>query len=131
VQANASQHTSGGAGGAQPDGILVATLGAVAAGILVVAAGAIAQAPLRRVPENALKYTVGIMLTTFGTFWGGEGLGIHWWQEDLFLPLLAALYFLYTRALVLGLRTFAPKASATTLPKLDPSTSAERKEALR
>jgi len=100
VQANDGQH---GTAGVQPNGILIAALGAVAAGILVVTAGAIAHAPKRRVRENALKYTVGLMLATFGTFWGGAVLGIHWWHEDLFLPVLAALYLLYTRALVLWL----------------------------
>src|SRR5262249_10671385 len=62
LQANASQSD---AAGAQPNGILVAAVGALAAGIVVVAVGAIIQAPLQRVPENTLKYVVGIMLTTF------------------------------------------------------------------
>ncbi|MGZ3663941.1 MAG: COG4280 domain-containing protein [Ktedonobacterales bacterium] len=127
VQANANQH---GASSAQPNGILVAALGALAAGILVVGAGVVAQAPLRRVPENALKYTVGILLTTFGTFWGGEGLGIQWWHEDLFLPVLAVLYFLYTRALVLWLRSYAPKAPVATLLDLS-ADAANQKEVLR
>ncbi|MGZ3677236.1 MAG: hypothetical protein ACXWQR_01535, partial [Ktedonobacterales bacterium] len=90
----------------------------------------VAQAPLRRVPENALKYTVGILLTTFGTFWGGEGLGIQWWHEDLFLPVLAVLYFLYTRALVLWLRSYAPKAPVATLLDLS-ADAANQKEVLR
>ena len=40
-------------------------------------AGALVRAPLQRVPENTLKFVVGVMLTSFGTFWGGEGLGIE------------------------------------------------------
>lgn len=105
LQASASQHTSN---GTQPNGILVAALGALAAGILVIIAGATVRAPLQRVPENTLKYIVGILLTTFGTFWGGEGLGIEWWHDDLFLLVLAALYFIFSRLLVLWLRGYAP-----------------------
>src|SRR5205085_7071218 len=56
-------------------------LAAVAAGcavVLVAAVGAAVRAPLARVPENTLKFVVGIMLTAFGTFWGAEGAGAHW-----------------------------------------------------
>jgi len=68
------------------------------------------RAPLERVPENTLKYIVGILLTTLGTFWGGEGPGIEAWHEDLFLPILAALYLIFTYALVRWLRAPAPRA---------------------
>jgi uncharacterized membrane protein len=56
-------------------------LAAAAAGLavlLVVAAGLAVHAPLARVPENTLKFAVGVMLTSFGTFWGAEGAGAHW-----------------------------------------------------
>ncbi len=56
-------------------------LAAVAAGVaiaVVVLAGFAARAPLARVPENAMKFAVGVMLTSFGTFWGAEGAGAHW-----------------------------------------------------
>jgi len=122
LQANASQ---GAAAGAQPSGILVATLGALAAGALVIGAGAIIRAPLQRVPENALKFTVGVMLTSFGTFWGGEGLGIEWWHEDLFLLVLVAFYLIYTWGLVLWLRRTAPKPPAVSSPEQDPATQQE------
>lgn len=75
LQANNSQR---GAGGAQPNGILIAALGAFCALLLVIVAGALVRAPLQRVPENALKFTVGVMLTSFGTFWGAEGAGAGW-----------------------------------------------------
>jgi uncharacterized membrane protein len=67
-----------------------ATLGA-AVGVLVVAAVGIAvRAPLSRVPENAIKFVVGSMLTTFGIFWAGEGAGAEWPGGDLaILGLLA------------------------------------------
>jgi uncharacterized membrane protein len=85
LQANNSQ----GAGGAQLNGILIAALGAFCALLLVVVVGALVRAPLQRVPENALKFTVGVMLTTFGTFWGGEGLGIEWWLRPYAPPKVA------------------------------------------
>ncbi len=56
-------------------------LAALAAGVavaLVVIAGAAVRAPLARVPENTIKFAVGVMLTSFGTFWGAEGAGAHW-----------------------------------------------------
>jgi len=62
----------------ETQGIGLAAIGAAAALVLVVGAGAVVRAPLQRVPENTLKFVVGIMLTSFGTFWGGEGLGISW-----------------------------------------------------
>ena len=92
----------------QKNGIPVAALGAVGAFILIVAAGALVRAPLQRVPENTLKFVVGVMLATFGTFWGGEGLGITWWHEDLSLPVLAVFYLLVAIALILWLRPYAP-----------------------
>jgi len=62
--------------------IPLAALGAAVAIVLVAAVGVLVHAPLTRVPENTLKFTVGIMLTTFGIFWGAEGAGAHWPGED-------------------------------------------------
>ena len=115
LQANNSQ----GAGGAQLNGILIAALGAFCALLLVVVVGALVRAPLQRVPENALKFTVGVMLTTFGTFWGGEGLGIEWWHEDLFLLVLVAFYLVVSLALIAWLRPYAPPQVAPTPEELD------------
>jgi uncharacterized membrane protein len=68
----------------------LAALGAAAAFVLVAAVGIAARAPLARVPENAIKFAVGIMLTTFGIFWSTEGAGAHWPGGDVaLLPLLA------------------------------------------
>jgi uncharacterized membrane protein len=56
-------------------------LAAAAAGVavlLVALVGVAARAPLARVPENAMKFAVGVMLTSFGMFWGAEGAGAHW-----------------------------------------------------
>ncbi|MBN8998749.1 MAG: TMEM165/GDT1 family protein [Rhizobiales bacterium] len=57
---------------------LYAGLGALAALIVVLAIGLIVHKPLSRIPENALKFAVGLMLTSFGVFWAGEGLGTEW-----------------------------------------------------
>src|SRR5437667_4449506 len=73
-------------------GIASAALGALAAGILIILVGAIVRVPLARVPENTLKFIVGIMLTTFGTFWLAEGFNYQWPLSDAFLLILVAIY---------------------------------------
>ena len=73
-------------------GIASAALGALLAGILVILVGTIVRVPLSKVPENTLKFIVGIMLTTFGTFWTGEGFSVNWPLSDAFLLILAAIY---------------------------------------
>ncbi|MDG4853515.1 MULTISPECIES: COG4280 domain-containing protein [unclassified Mesorhizobium] len=64
---------------------LYAGLGALAAFVLVMLIGLAMHRPLARVPENALKFVVGLMLTSFGVFWTGEGLGAEWPGEDFAL----------------------------------------------
>lgn len=88
------------------EGITYAAIGAAAALILVALAGALIRAPLQRVPENTLKFVVGVMLTTFGSFWGGEGIGITWPGEDLFLLALIAFYLLVSFSLIMWLRPY-------------------------
>ena len=73
-------------------GIASAALGALVAGLLVILVGALVRIPLANVPENSLKFVVGIMLTTFGTFWTGEGFNVAWPLSDVFLLILAAIY---------------------------------------
>jgi uncharacterized membrane protein len=95
---------------------IVISFGGSGAGVLVIAVGALVQAPLKRIPENSLKFVVGIMLTTFGTFWGGESFGINWPFADLFLLILAALYLVVSGLLITGSRLRRPslvKARAT------------------
>jgi uncharacterized membrane protein len=50
--------------------------------------GVVVHKPLSRVPENTLKFIVGLLLSTFGMFWSSEGVGIHWPGGDLSLPVL-------------------------------------------
>lgn len=85
-------------------GIASAAIGAAIAGVLVILLGAAVRAPLTKVPENSLKFVVGIMLTTFGTFWAGEGFGVNWPYADAFILVLAALYLLSSFVLVLWLK---------------------------
>jgi uncharacterized membrane protein len=63
----------------------LAAVGALAALVVVLVAGVIVHAPLTRVPENTLKFGVGVMLTAFGIFWSAEGAGITWPGADLSL----------------------------------------------
>jgi len=69
----------------------LAALGAVAAVVVVAAIGVAARAPLARVPENAMKFSVGVMLTSFGVFWGGEGAGVSWPGNDAALLVIVPL----------------------------------------
>jgi uncharacterized membrane protein len=71
-----------------------ASLGALAAFVLVLITGLILQRPLARVPENTLKFGVGVMLSAFGVFWTGEGLGIPWPGQDLALVVFAGMFLL-------------------------------------
>jgi uncharacterized membrane protein len=81
-----------------------AVIGALVALVIVAGAGAAIRGPLTRVPENTLKYVVGIMLTSFGTFFSGEGIGVHWWGVDLSVLILVAAYGLASLAFVWVLR---------------------------
>lgn len=78
--------------GAAGDMLLPASLGAALAGVLVVGLGILVHRPLARVPENALKFAVGVLISAFGCFWIGEGLGFGWPGEDLaILAMIAGL----------------------------------------
>ena len=82
-------------------------LAAIAAGcavILVAAVGVAVRSPLRRVPENTLKFVVGIMLTAFGTFWGAEGAGARWPGSDAALLVLIPAIAVFALVLVAALR---------------------------
>ena len=67
-----------------------AALGAALAGVLVLLVGLAVRRPLARVPENGLKFVVGLMLTTFGVFWAGEGIGVKWIAEKSYPELHAS-----------------------------------------
>jgi uncharacterized membrane protein len=100
----------------------VAIGAAVIGCLLVLVVGVAVRGPLSRVPENTLKYGVGLLLAAFGTFWAVEGLGIltdghhslEWPGADLAILALIALWFLLTRVLVSALRVPAVAASSPT-----------------
>jgi uncharacterized membrane protein len=81
----------------------LAAAGAAAAVVVVVIAGVLAKGPLSRVPENTIKFVVGLLLTSFGCFWGAEGAGVDWPGDELSLlgviAFFSALSFILVRAL--------------------------------
>ena len=91
-------------GSAKTNGVALAAAAAGAALVVVAAAGLLVHAPLSRVPENTLKFAVGLLLTTFGTFWATEGAGASWPGDDAALFPLLAFYALLSIAGVRFLR---------------------------
>jgi uncharacterized membrane protein len=89
--------------GSAQGSIPLAAVGAAAALVLVTAVGFAVRAPLARVPENAIKFAVGVMLTTFGIFWSVEGAGADWPGEDAsllgVLGFVALFSFVFVRLL--------------------------------
>jgi uncharacterized membrane protein len=85
--------------GANQKNVGAAALGAAAAIVVVVVAGIALKTPLTKVPENWMKFVVGVMLTSFGTFWGAEGAGVRWPGNDaallVLVPVVAAVCFGY------------------------------------
>jgi uncharacterized membrane protein len=104
--------------GLNADSIALATVGAAIGGVVVLTAGVIAHRPLSRVPENTIKFAVGLLLSTFGTFWAIEGLGvfgeggesIEWPGGDLALLAILALWCLVSWIAVTALRSGARPA---------------------
>jgi uncharacterized membrane protein len=97
--------------GANQHNVGLATIAAGCAVLLVAAAGLAIRAPLSRVPENTMKFVVGIMLTAFGVFWGAEGAGAHWPGSDAaLLALIPAVagFALLLVALMRGSQRAAP-----------------------
>lgn len=113
--------------GANQGSIPLAVVGAVAAVVLVTAAGVAVHRPLARVPENTLKFTVGVLLTSFGTFWGAEGAGAHWPGSDAALIALIVLFAAAALALTAGLR----RLRSRTAPAATDLTAATRGQVQR
>jgi uncharacterized membrane protein len=93
----------------------LAALAAAAAIVLVTVVGLLVARQLSEVPENTIKAIVGVMLTSFGVFWVGEGAGVHWPGEDLAIPVLigffAVVFFTYRTLLRSQVRSPAPPAA--------------------
>lgn len=94
---------------------LAAAAGLVAV-LAVTAVGFIVHRPLARVPENAMKFVVGVMLTSFGTFWGAEGAGATWPGGDAALLVIVAGVLLSSLAFVRITRRLASAPSEVAAP---------------
>lgn len=81
-----------------------ASLGAAAAVLVILVIGLAVHKPLAKIPENALKFVVGLMLTAFGVFWTGEGLGAEWPGADLSLLGILMLFIVVSLGAVRWLR---------------------------
>jgi uncharacterized membrane protein len=96
----------------------LASVAALCAVVIIASVGFAVKAPLARVPENTLKFVVGIMLTSFGLFWGGEGAGAHWPGSDAALLVIIPVVAIFAIGLVALLRRAAsPKAQAVGVQK--------------
>ena len=87
--------------GGTSGGLLIAVAGGLLAMIVVAAIGVVVRKPLARVPENTLKYAVGIILTSLGTFWAAEGMGASWPLDFVSVFGIAAIYFAASRIAII------------------------------
>jgi uncharacterized membrane protein len=85
-------------------GWAAAIAGGLAAAVVVAATGVVVRKPLARLPENTLKYAVGILLTSLGTFWAAEGMGASWPGDFLSIFVLAGVFFAASRLAVTLIR---------------------------
>ncbi|TVX99416.1 COG4280 domain-containing protein [Paenibacillus cremeus] len=77
--------------GLAADSLVSSILGSVLGLVIVVITGVLLRKPLAMIPENTMKFVVGLMLSGFGVFWVGEGLGVEWWHEDISILVLIAI----------------------------------------
>jgi uncharacterized membrane protein len=102
--------------GANQHDVGLAAIAAAAAILAVLGLGLAVRAPLARVPENTMKFAVGVLLTAFGIFWGAEGAGASWPGDEASLPFLVAFVALAALALVRYVRGAAPAAARAAAP---------------
>jgi uncharacterized membrane protein len=86
--------------------------------VVVAVAGFAVRAPLARVPENTMKFIVGIMLTSFGMFWRAEGAHAHWPGSDAALLVLIPGIAVLALGMVAALRRRLPKPALSASPQL-------------
>jgi Ca2+/H+ antiporter, TMEM165/GDT1 family len=97
--------------GASQNRLGLAALSAAAAAVLVAGVGVLVARQLSEVPENTIKTVVGVMLTSFGIFWVGEGAGVHWPGSDLAILGLIGFFVLVTLGATAWMRRLAPVAA--------------------
>jgi uncharacterized membrane protein len=107
--------------GSNQHNIPLAAAAAASAVLLVAVMGVAVRAPLARVPENTMKFAVGIMLTGFGIFWGVEGAGGHWPGTDAALLVIIPAIALYALALTAVFRRRSDGAAASRQPVAGPA----------
>ncbi len=95
----------------------LAALAAAAAALLVAVVGLVVARQLSEVPENTIKTVVGVMLTSFGVFWVGEGAGVHWPGSDLAIPVLVGFFAVVFFAFTAYMRTQLPASAAAAVPE--------------
>jgi uncharacterized membrane protein len=95
-----------------------AVIGAVAAIVVVTVTGIAVRAPLTKVPENWMKFAVGVMLTSFGTFWGAEGAGVSWPGNDAALLVIVPVVALAAAGYIAWLRSRKVAASPAREPEV-------------
>jgi uncharacterized membrane protein len=93
--------------------IPLACLGAALAVVVVGIAGAVVHQPLSRVPENTMKFAVGVMLTSFGVFWAGEGVGVAWPAQDVSILAIGAFMLCFALVCVAVLQRRASRIAVT------------------
>ena len=86
--------------GATANQLWVGAIGGASAVVLVAALGIAFQGSLRKIPRSVLILSVGLMLTTFGTFWAAEGLGVDWPGDEIALPVILGFYCLVAAGLI-------------------------------
>ncbi|MBL7490261.1 TMEM165/GDT1 family protein [Frankia sp. AgB1.9] len=104
--------------GSNQHNLPLAAVAASAAVAVVATAGLAVRAPLARAPENTMKFTVGVMLTAFGMFWGAEGAGARWPGSDAALLALVPAVAVFALGLVAVLRRIPPAHDAPSIPAL-------------
>jgi len=96
----------------------LAVIAASAAVVLVTIVGFMVTRQLSEVPENTMKIVVGVMLSSFGVFWVGEGAGIHWPGSDLAILVLIAFFWAMTMASIASMKRFPIPAPSAAQPEV-------------
>jgi len=102
--------------GSNQHNIPLAAVAAAAAVLMVAAVGVVIRAPLSRVPENSMKFVVGVMLTAFGAFWSAEGAGVRWPGSDAALLALIPGIAIFALVLVVVFRNRTQPSAGPVTP---------------